>query len=309
VVAVALLFAATVPVASGSVPSPGVALTLSSDGSVTAQLNTIVANGSALRFAMDGYFGPLVNSLPGTNASRAALLSEINATENNPIFAGLFGDRDGRVDGSVDVPRFQTLILSEARLIPLAAITGALNVTMDGNGPTSDKLEAVSFSDAPGPDNSSAPIGVTATLTATFSWSGVGESHTFVVAWNLPAIVGNLSVPVAAVNLSFTTPPAITITSVSGLNESHTSNDLLGWGSASASGQYTPLPGHNVVIHFGPAFPSGDALIVGAVALVAGGLVGLLLLRRRRGRRLSGAPPPHAAEETGTGVGPSSGSG
>lgn len=308
VLAVAALgLGAGLPATSGSAPASGIHLTLSSDGTISAGLETVVANGSALRYAMDGYFGPLVALFPGTNASRAAILAEINATESNPLFAGLFGDRDGRVN-TVDVQRFVALIDSEAKLIPVSTITGVLNVTMDGNVPVSDQLQGVSFSNALGADDSSAPIGVTATLAVVFSWSGVGNAHTFQVAWNLPAILGNLSVPVSPVNVSFVTPAAITITSVTGLNATSVSNDPFGWGSASASGQYIPLPGHTIVIKFGPSFPTGDALIVSAIVVAAGVGVGLVVRRWRRRRRKSATPPSESSSKGEAGVGPSSGS-
>lgn len=296
------------PPAWGSAPAQGIAVSLGSDGTAATGLDFVVANGSALRYAMDGYFGPLVDELPGTNASRSALLAEINATEDNPIFAGLFGDRDGTVN-SVDVDRFQSLISSESRLIPVSTLTGVLNVTMDGKGPLSDQLVSIGFSDALGADDSSAPMGVIATLDVTFEWSGVGNPHTFMVAWNLPSILGNLSVPVEPVNLSFRTPPAITITSVTGLSQSHLSNDPFGWGPASASGQYLPLPGHTIVIRFGPSFPTGDALIIGGIVAAVGVGVGFLLIRRRRRRRPSSASPSGPASEAKAEVGPSSGSG
>lgn len=303
----ALVLGAGLPATRGSAPASGIHLTLSSDGTISAGLETVVANGSALRYAMDGYFGPLVALFPGTNASRAAILAEINATESNPLFAGLFGDRDGRVN-TVDVQRFVALIDSEAKLIPVSTITGVLNVTMDGNVPVSDQLQGVSFSNALGADDSSAPIGVTATLAVVFSWSGVGSAHTFQVAWNLPAILGNLSVPVSPVNVSFVTPAAITITSVTGLNATSVSNDPFGWGSASASGQYIPLPGHTIVIKFGPSFPTGDALIVGAIVVAAGVGVGLVVRRWRRRQRKSATPPSESSSKGEAGVGPSSGS-
>jgi hypothetical protein len=304
----AILLEAGIPATVGTAPSSGISLALSSDGTIASGLETVVANGSALRYAMDGYFGPLVALFPGTNASRAALLAEINATESNPLFAGLFGDHDGQVN-SLDVQRFVSLIDSEAKLIPVSTFTGVLNVTMDGNGPTSDQLQGISFSNAVGPDSSAAPIGLTATLALSFTWSGDSMAHTFQVAWNLPSILGNLSLPVGAVNVSFGTPAAITITSVSGMNRTSITNDPFGWGSASVSGQYTPLPGHSIVIKFGPSFPTGDALIIGAIAVAAGVLLGLLVLRGRRGRRQRmSSPPAHISNEE-SGVGPSSGSG
>lgn len=305
---VVLLVGAAGPGARAASPSNGVALSLDSQGTVTAGLTATIPNGSALRYAMDGYFGPLVDSLPISNATKASILSTINASEQNPITAGLFGGRTGTVDG-VDVARFQNLLISEAKLIPVSALTGVLNVTMDGKGPTGELLETVTFSNAEGPDNSSSPIGTTATLSITFVWSGVGNSHSFQVAWNLPSLLGNLSLPVSPVNISFSTPNAITITSVSGLTSSQISNDPFGWGPASVSGQYTPLPGHTVVIRFGPSFPTGDVLVIGAVVAAAILAVAFVLLRRRRRRRPPASPAPGAAAETGTGVGPSSGSG
>jgi hypothetical protein len=304
----AMLLEGWAPAALGATPSPGVALALSSNGALGASLEAVETNGSALRYAMDGYFGPLVATLPGSNASKAALLADINATESDPLFAGLFGDHDGRVDATVDVPRFESLVVSEAKLIPISSITGVLNLTMDGNVPVSEALTAVSFSNAPGPDNSSAPIGVTATIDVGFLWSGTGHAHTFQVAWNLPSLLGNLSVSVSAVNLSFSTPRALTITSVTGLNRTQVANDPWGWGSASASGQFVPLPGHDVVIQFGPSFPTGDALIIGAIVVAAGALVGVLYWRRR-GRRQGAVSPPDPSSSSESGVGPSSGSG
>jgi hypothetical protein len=302
-----LVLLAAVPTTLGSSPTSGISLALGSDGSLTTELTTVIANGSALRYAMDGFFGPLVKLLPGTNASKASLLAEINATEDNPIFAGLFGDRDGRVN-SLDVTRFESLVSSESKLIPVSTITGVINLTMDARGPTSLALQSVSFSNAIGLDNSSAPIGVDTNLLVTFSWSGDGNSHTFEVAWNLPSILGNLSLSVPAVNVSFTTPDAVTIASVTGLNDTRTSNDPFGWGSASTSGQYTPLPGHTVVIKFGPSFPTGDALIIGALVGAAALGLGVVLIRRRRRRRAIPVPPAGPSSDGPSGVGPSSGS-
>jgi hypothetical protein len=305
-IAAAMVVASSSPAAFGSAPTSGIALTLGSGGAIAAGIESVVANGSALRYAMDGYFGPLVDLLPGTNSTRAALLADINATE--ALLPGAFGDHDGRVS-SLDLQRFESLIQSESSRIPVSSITGVLNVTLDGKVPYSDQLQSIAFSNAPGLDNSSAPMGVTATLALDFTWSGVGQSHTFRVAWNLPTILGNLTLPVQAVNVSFVTPAAVTITSVAGLNSTRTSNDPLGWGSASTSGQYTPLPGHTVVVKFGPSFPTGYALIVGSILIVAGLLVGLLLLRRRRGRRPSAVPTAEASSQAQSEVEPSSGSG
>ncbi len=306
VAAVLLLLLASASLVRAAPTAPGIDLSLSSNGSLGAGISIVVANGSALRYAMDGYFGPLVALLPGTNASRAALLAEINATESNPLLAGLFGDHDGRVDSTVDVPRFESLVLNEAKLIPVSTFSGLLNVTMDGKGPLTDQLAAITFTNAPGLDNSTAPIGITATLSLSFSWSGVGNSHTFEVSWNLPAILGNLSLAVSAVNVSFSTPAAVTISSVQGLTSTQISNDPFGWGAASATGQYTPLPGHTIIIRFGPSFPTGDVLIGGIAAAAVLGVVGVLLVRRRRRRK---APTSPSATDPGSEVGPSSGSG
>jgi hypothetical protein len=302
----ATILVALAPLASGSTPASGISLTLASNGTLAAGLDTVVANGSALRYAMDGNFTPLVEALPGTAASKSALLAEINATE--ALLPGAFGDHDGVVN-AVDLQRFESLLMTESKDIPVSSITGLLNVTLDGKAPFSDQLQGITFSNALGPDPSPAPIGVSADLALAFSWSGVGHAHTFEVAWNLPSILGNLSLPVPAVNVSFGTPAAVTITSVTGLNGTRISNDPLGWGAGSASGQYTPLPGRDVVIKFGPSFPTGDALIIGAVVVAAGVGVGVWLLRRRRGRQRSEVPPPGPSSNDQSGVGPSSGSG
>jgi hypothetical protein len=304
-----LAVAALLPALGTSAPTPGVGLMLGSDGSITTQLTTVDPNGSALRYAMDGNFEPLVYALPGNNSTKATLLATINATESNPLLAGLFGDHDGQVDAYVDVPRFQSLILNEAKLIPSSTLIGALNISLDATPATTVTLQGVSFSGAEGPDSSIQPIGISATLLASFAWSGVDASHVLEVAWNLPALVGNLSVGAAAVNLSFTTPNAVTIVSATGMAGTQIENDPLGWGPARVSGEYTPLAGHVVTIDFGPAFPTGDALLLGAVAVAAGAIIGTILVRRRRGRSPSGAPPPGPLDGGGPGVGPSSGSG
>lgn len=288
----ALLIPGELPSAHGSAPGPGATLTLGSDGSLSTALETVIANGSALRYAMDGNFAPLVASLPGTNLSRMALLAEINLTESNPLLAGLFGDHDGRVDAAVDVAHFQSLITTEARLIPLSTLTGFLNLTLDSHGPLSETLQAVSFSNAVGPDSSAATIGVTATVALSFAWSGTGSAHTFELSWNLPSILGNLTIPVQPVNISFVTPAAVTITSVTGLDALQVSNDPLGWGSASAAGHYTPVPGHNVVVRFGPAFPTGYVVLVSVIGVAVGAGAFIWLLRRRTRRRVATSPPP-----------------
>lgn len=297
------------PPGLASAPTAGVTLTLGGDGTVTAALETVVSNGSALRFAMDGNFSPLVDSLPGTNASRASLLLTISLLEANPLDAGFFGDHDGRVDAVVDVPHFQNFINYAAHLVPLSSFTGILNVTLDARTPTAENLQAISFSNAVAADTSVASIGVTATTVANFAWSGTTNAHTFELAWNLPSALGNLSVPVEALNLSFTTPAGVSITSATGLSGTRITNDPSGWGSASASGQYTPLPGHNVVVQFGPAFPTGTVAVITSVSGAAVAAVGLLLLRRRRRQRHTiVALPPGATSSPESGVGPSSGS-
>lgn len=307
---VVLLTAALLPPAAAGVPASGVTLTLGSDGTASAAVATVDPNGSALRYAMDGNFAPLVALLPGTNLTRATLLAEINLTESNPFFAGLFGDHDGQVDAAVDVPHFESLITSEARVIPVSTVTGLLNITLDAKTPTSESLQAIAFTGAEGPDASAAPIGITATVVLSFPWSGTGVAHTFELAWNLPSALGNLSIPVSAVNVSFATPAAVTITSVTGLTSLQVSNDPLGWGSAHASGQYTPLPGHDVVVRFGPAFPTGYVIIGGlGGAAVAAGLLVWLVRRRRRRRGAPASPPPGPWAGPDPGVGPSSGSG
>ncbi len=284
-------------------PGAGVGFSVAANGTISASLTSVLANGSALRFAMDGDFNPLIDALPLTAAQRSTLLATLTATESNPIFAGLFGDHDGKVDYPVDVARFQALLSAEASLFPAGAFTGIVNLTLDGQVPVSEAFGAVTFLGAAGPNNSSAPIAIQGTLTASFSSGGAGVPHTFRLGRNLPALLSNLSPPTSSANFSLTTSAAQSIGSVAGLTQVTIMNDPFGWGPASVSGQYVPAPGHNVTIQFGPAFPTGYALIVGGAAVALGISVGLLGRRRRR-RRAMPQPPPTGSPAPSEGLRP-----
>ncbi len=287
---------------AASLPVAGVNFSVAANGTISASLTSVLANGSALRFAMDGDFNPLIDALPLTAAQRSTLLATLNATETNPLFAGLFGDHDGQVDYPVDVARFQALLSAEASLFPAGAFTGIVNITLDGQLPSSETFGAVRFLGAAGPNSSSAPIAIQGTLTASFTSGGAGVPHTFRLGWNLPALLSNLSPPASSANFSLTTSAAQSIGSVAGLTQVTIANDPFGWGPASVSGHYVPAPGHNVTIQFGPAFPTGYALIVGGAAVALGVSVGLLARRRRRRPPVPGprspepSPPPEEVE-------------
>jgi hypothetical protein len=276
------------PLAAAS--SPAAQLTVGTDGSVGVALSVVDPNGSALRCAMDGNFTPLVDLIPGNASSHAHILAEIETAESSPFLAGLFGNHDGTVEAS-EVGLFETLLRDEAGTIPSAALTGdgILNLTLNGAAPGSAAFEGVSFAGAVGPDTSTAPITVTSSTTDSFLPEGT--TGTLGIAWNLTLGDGLLAVAVPNVSLSVSTPAGTTIASTSGLVGASVSNDPLGYGAPSASGEIgTTLTG-SASVAFHPAFPLGDVLIgVGVAAVVAA--AAFLLWRRRspRTREADDAP-------------------
>jgi hypothetical protein len=289
---VALVLMALGPgAATASTPPPAATLSLAGNGSLSVTLSFAVANGSALRYAMDGNFTPLIDLLPVNASTRASLLAVINQAEANPLAAGLFGDRDGSVTYATDVVRFESLVIHYARQFPPGTFAGALNVSLKGTSPSSEALQAITFTNATGPDASTAPIGITTALAVGFPVDASG-SGTFRIVWNLPPLSGNVSPPVAPVGFRFTGPPGDSIRSVSGLDALRVSNDPWGYSSPVAAGQYTPLPGHDVAVAFAPAFPTGTVAIAAGAAAGIGGAVAAVLVRRRRKRR---SPPWDAA--------------
>ncbi len=292
---------------SAALPGPGVALSVAGNGTLSAVLTANVTNGSALRYAMDGNFTPLIDALGLSASERSSLLADLNATET--LFPGLFGNRDGTVS-SVEVTRFESLLLQNVvPLVPTSTIAGVVNVTVDGQAPTADRLTAVLFVGAEGKDTSPAPIDVQAGFSLPFASAGTGAARTLRIGWNLPSIVGNLTTGVGPVNFSLRTPRAVDVRSTSGLSDERVANDPLGWGSGSVSGEFVPTPGHTVTVVYGPAFPTGTVLVVGLVAVAVAAIVLALVWRSRRRRRAPPAPAPAAPATPGSGgLGPSSGS-
>jgi hypothetical protein len=281
-----LLLSSTGAVAAG----PSAHLGVGTDGSVGIDLSIVDPNGSALRYAMDGNFSPLIAAIPGNASSHASILAQVELAESSPFLAGLFGNHDGTVEPS-EVGLFEGLLRDEAGSIPSAALTGGgiLNLTLNGQAPGSASFDGVTFSGAPGPDTSSAPITVTSSTTDAFLPEGT--SGTLGLAWNLTAGGGLIAAAIPNVTLTVTTPAGTAITSTTGIQGASVSNDLLGYGSATASGVIGTSPVGTASIGFHPAFPLGDVLLgVGIAAVVAA--VGFLLWRRRarRIREASDAP-------------------
>src|SRR5580658_2962712 len=164
VAALALLLVLAVPTARAGPALPtyaGLSLALDGNGTLTVELSTQVPNGSALRDAMDGNFTPLLRLL-GVNATESArAIDVIDGLEQDPLTAGSFGNHDGTVS-PYEVTVFEGLISRESGLIPhgLLGGSGLVPTTLDGAGPVTEALGAVTFTGAPGPDRSTAPIGV-----------------------------------------------------------------------------------------------------------------------------------------------------
>ena len=271
------------PTAPG--PGQGVDLTLTSAGALTASFSLVDLNGSALRYAMDGNFTPLILSLPLSATNRTLALTEIATLEAEPLLAGLFGNRDGSVDAE-EVINFARLLEEGSRDVPDTLLTGVdgFNATLDGQAPTSLVLSSITFLNATGADTSSLPLTIQSDLAAQFGTVGSPS----VLALDLPVSTLPTGVPVGllSVPVSFSGPAATTITSVSGLVGESTTNDPLGWGAPSAQGSYPLGSSSAIQFHFDTAFPLGDVLAIG-LPIVALVIALVLLVRRRRRRRLA----------------------
>jgi hypothetical protein len=264
---------------SGPALATSATLNVGTDGSVSVALSAVDANGSALRYAMDGNFTPLLAELPPSE--RGTLATSIEAAEASPLTAGLFGNRDGTVEPS-EVALFSDLIRDEAGLLPTDTFTGlgVLGLTLNGNAPGGAVFDGVTFNGAVGPDSSTAPIIVTASTSDSFLPEGT--SGTLVASWNF-TVTGVIALPAPNATLSVTTPNGTMIGTASGLIGVSVHNDALGWGPASASGELGPSSTGSATFSFQPAFPLGDVLI-GVAAAVAIGLAAFVLWRRRRRR-------------------------
>jgi len=262
-------------------------LTLASDGSLRVDLTASIPNGSALRAAVDGNFTLLVDLIVANQSQRATILQQIQSAESTPILSAFFGNRDGTVEGS-EVTQFEDLLEQEAQLLPSGAIAGtsALGLTLDDRRPDASHLDGVAFANATGPVASATAVPVTTSLSYGFPYEGA--SHRLALTLNLSPVAVPLGLFTGAVDLSFRTPSGTTITGTAGFDTVRISNDVLGWGSASVGGSFTPATQKVVAVSFGASTPWGDVLLVVPVAAALGSVVFLLYRRRRRRLR----PPP-----------------
>jgi hypothetical protein len=272
--------------------------TLGSDGHLALNATLAVANGSPLRYAMDGDFTPLVNAMPVNATTRAAILARIAAAETSPAFAPFFGNRDGVVEPS-EVALFAYFVGQGSRFVPSGFFSASalFAVRLDGNAPTGGSLGSVAFTDAAGPDASVAPLGIETGVSLVFPYAGNG--HALSVRW-AAATVGPAPTP-GTLSVSFRTPPGEAVTGTSGFVSASVSNDPLGWAPATVSGSASLAQSGNLTVSFDPAFPLGYVLVGVGVAAAAGVVVWRDRRRRRapvtRARPTDAEPDPAAARE------------
>ncbi|HZY70704.1 MAG TPA: hypothetical protein VFF67_06990 [Thermoplasmata archaeon] len=266
-----------------AVGTSSLTVVLSNDGTLAGSLVAWDTNGSALRYAIDGDFRPLLDLLPINASTRSALLANLNASESNPLVAGLFGNHDGSVEPG-EVSQFADLVTTEAQYFPASFLNPSfVHLTVDGGGATAYTFTGLGLPGAVGPDRSTTPIAIEANVSYHFPITGA--SHTVRLQWVVP--VGFSLVAPGPIDFAVSGPAGTSVTSTSGLGSAAVRNDPLGWGTSAASGTVDPTTDGNATVAFGPAFPIGDILVVLAVAGPAG-VVGAVLLRRRRRHR----PPP-----------------
>ncbi|MCI4334441.1 MAG: hypothetical protein L3K04_02250 [Thermoplasmata archaeon] len=290
-VTLGLLLPELAPVASAT--STPVVLQLSSGGSLTSNITVQLANGSALRYALDGNFSPLLDELPISGSNRSTYEAEIAGFEGNPFTAGLFGNRDGTVE-PYEVTDFEQLVQQEARLLPVSVLTGgvAFQLTIDGQAASSASVQGIGISGGLGADTSTLPVEVSLLTVYTYSLSG--NSHTLGLSWTLPPL---LITPLLNFDVSFSTPAGDSITGSSGFGSTSVQNDLLGFAPGKFDGQLQPSGSGSASVHFAPSFPLGTFLLVAGVVGVAA-LACLLLLRRARRRRRTAAEPASSPHDT-----------
>jgi hypothetical protein len=262
-------------------------VTLGSSGSVDVEISASIPNGLVIREAMDGNFTPIVDAITTNSSQRSSILAEIASAESTPFLGSLFGNRDGTVEAS-EVTSFESLLGYEAELLPTGSISGGslLAFTLDGARATSTKITTITFSNATGPAGSTGPMGVSTGLAYTFPASG--STHTLALTANVSGTPFPIALLTGAVNLAVVTPAGTSITGTQGFAQVATSNDPLGWGTSSVSGSYEPSTLGVLSVSYGPAFPTGDVLIV-VPPIVAIAVVGLLLYRRRKKRAAASA--------------------
>jgi hypothetical protein len=79
------------------------------------------------------------------------------------------------------------------------------------------------------------------------------------------------------------------LTGSSGFAAVSASSDTWGWSSPNVAATYAPAMASNASLSYGPAFPTGDAVLV-ALPLAVVVLVATYVLWRRRRRRASTGP-------------------
>jgi hypothetical protein len=262
-------------------------VTVGSSGSVDVNLSATIPDGLVIREAMDGNFTPIVDAITTNASQRASILAEISSAESTPFLGSLFGNRDGTVEAS-EVTSFESLLGYEAQLLPTGSISGGslLAFTLDGARATSTKITAITFSNATGPADSTGPMGVSTGIDYVFPSSG--STHTLALTANVSGTPFPIALLTGTVQLTVVTPAGTSITGTQGFAQVTTSNDPLGWGTSSVSGSYEPSTQGVLSVSYGPAFPTGDLLIV-VPPVVAIALVGFLLYRRRKKRAAASA--------------------
>jgi len=265
------------------------AVAIGSDGSVVVDLSTEILNGATIREAMDGNFTPIVDAITSNATQRAEILAEIAAAESTPVLGALFGNRDGIVE-PIEVTNFESLLQYEAQLLPLGGISGGslLAFTLDGARSTSTKISDIVFTNATGPADSTAPLGVTTAVTDTFPSSGT--SHTLALTTNVSVGAFPITLLTGTIGLSVVTPAGTSITGTAGFAQVSIANNPWGWGTSSLSGSFEPTTSGVLSVSYGPSFPTGDLLVLGVPIVAAVVAVAAVLLHRRRARRRSESP-------------------
>ena len=274
--AAALLLPTAASAASGSVD-----LALSSGGALAVDATVVDPNGSALRYAMDGNFTPLLDLAVADPAQRATILGEIEIAESTPLLGSYFGNHDGTVEAS-EAARFAGLLEQQASLLPPTGLTGgsAVALTLDGANATSAKLTAIAFLNATGPDTSAAPVTVTTSLGYQFAY-GSGDH---VLALTFAAAFPGAPTTGTSVDVALTTPAATAIHGTAGFSAgASVANDPWGLGSGHLAAGFEPGNATRASVDFGPAFPT--AYVVLGIAAAAGVAIAVLGLRRRARRR------------------------
>jgi hypothetical protein len=275
---------------------PRVGLDLAANGSLSISVAFTLVNGSALRYAMDGNFTPLVSALPLNATSRATVLADIDAAESSLLLAGLFGNHDGTVE-TFEVHDFESLIETAAARLPAGFGSGLAPVTLavDGETVTAMQLQSVAFSGAEAPVTSNAPIDVETVAGAAVSLQGTQHTVSLSVSSTLASV---LALTVPPIEFALTTPPGDAVTGVAGLESPAITNDFWGLGSGSVQGTLSPSGNGAVVVHFGPAFPTAYVVAAGVAAAAVAVAVVLLLRRKRRAARAGPGVGSAAPEET-----------